>query len=626
MVDIKEVSKRLADRAEAVARHLFPNGKKVGNEFKIGNIYGDAGQSLSICLSGEKVGFFCDFASGDRGDLLDLWLLARQIPLAKALSEAKHYLGIAPPILMPQRASNFVKPTLTNCLSFEENIISSNPVKNYLVNERKLTPETLHTFGIKAKGRDIVFPFYRDNELLQVKYLSIDRSNDKKQIRVEKNCQPVLFGWQVVPDHTRTLMITEGEIDAMSFYQYQLGYAVLSLPLGAGVGTQHTWIEHEFDNLSRFEEIYLCLDNDATGQQAAIEIAERLGRHRCRIVTLPHKDANECLQKGISAEQMQRCIAEAKTCDPAELKSASVFVDQVIEEFYPSESTPLGYEPPWAKAKGKIRFRPSELSVWSGINGHGKSQLLGHVVLESMKQGARVCIASMELKPQKLLMRLTRQASALDLPTQDYIHAIHEWYHGKLWMFDLIGTAKAERLLEVFKYTRQRYGVDVFVIDSFMKCGIDENDYNAQKAFIEQLCDFKNEHHCHIHIVIHPRKGMDESKAPSKLDVKGTGAMTDLADNCLAVWRNKHKEEAIRQCEINRESPSKDLLEQPDCLLICDKQRNGDWEGKLGLFYDRKSFQYLNNAYQKPLRYVSFSKSQTHINHLPGETHVNQAS
>jgi twinkle protein len=110
-----------------------------------------------------------------------------------------------------------------------------------------------------------------------------------------------------------------------------------------------------------------------------------------------------------------------------------------------------------------------------------------------LKKGAKVCIASLEIKPRRLLFRLTRQASALELPSPEYIEAVHDWYGDKLWLFDLVRTAKSQRLIEVFRYARQRYGVDVFVIDSLMKLDIAEDDYKAQKVFMEQLCDFKNQ-------------------------------------------------------------------------------------------------------------------------------------
>jgi twinkle protein len=69
----KDISKRLTERAEEVARYLLPNGKQHGNEWCVGNIQGDSGKSLKVCLKGNKAGVFSDFATGESGDFLDLW-------------------------------------------------------------------------------------------------------------------------------------------------------------------------------------------------------------------------------------------------------------------------------------------------------------------------------------------------------------------------------------------------------------------------------------------------------------------------------------------------------------------------------------------------------------------------
>ena len=599
----KEISKQLAQRAEDIARYLLPNGKKSGSEWRVGSIEGESGESLGVHLTGEKSGIWSDFANGSSGDLLDLWAETRHLTLAEAIKEATRHLGITSTQFEAHRPSNYVKPKLKNDIE----LILSSPVVNYLVNERRLSIETIRAFKISERYREIIFPYWRNGELIFIKFLKVDRVGNKKQMSVEANCEPCLFGWHLIPADARTVAICEGEIDAMSLYQY--GLPALSVPFGGGGGDKQRWIEYEFDRLAIFDRIYLCLDADKEGLAATCELVERLGRHRCHIVKLPHKDANECLQTNVPIEIMQQCFKIAKTLDPEELKAGSEFVEEVIDEFYPAPGVHLGYDAPWEKTQGKILFRPDELSVWTGINGHGKSQFLGQIILHAMKQGAKVCIASLELKPKRLLMRLTRQASALAEPTKEYIRAIHTWYEDKLWLFDLVGTAKSKRLLDVFLYARQRYNIDVFVIDSFMKLDIAEDDYKAQKALIEQLCDFKNQHGCHIHIVVHPRKGADESHPPGKLDNKGTGAISDLADNCFTIWRNKHKEQLL-QCQtsgITLKPKELEYLKGADCKWGCDKQRNGDWEGVFGFWFHTDSLQYLNKSDQKPVRVVEYS-------------------
>ena len=68
-----------------------------------------------------------------------------------------------------------------------------------------------------------------------------------------------------------------------------------------------------------------------------------------------------------------------------------------------------------------------------------------------------------------------------------------------------------------------------------------------------------------LHLVAHARKGQDESKAPRKMDVKGSGNIVNQADNVFSVWRNKPKEEADCPPETD-----------PDAILYVDKQRNGE--------------------------------------------------
>lgn len=87
--------------------------------------------------------------------------------------------------------------------------------------------------------------------------------------------------WLAGPDKsTRLVVLCEGEIDCMTFTQ--LGYDALSVPFGGGKGAKQQWIEYEYHNLDRFQEIWLCTDNDDVGREAAKEIARRLGEHRCR--------------------------------------------------------------------------------------------------------------------------------------------------------------------------------------------------------------------------------------------------------------------------------------------------------------------------------------------------------
>ena len=84
-----------------------------------------------------------------------------------------------------------------------------------------------------------------------------------------------------------------------------------------------------------------------------------------------------------------------------------------------------------------------------------------------------------------------------------------------------------------------------------------------------------------------------------------------MADNCFSVWRNKKKEEITKLHEQNLTLTEAQLseLQRPDCFLICNKNRNGDFEGAFSLWFDPASFQYLGAEYQKPTQYVDYTMS-----------------
>jgi twinkle protein len=130
-----------------------------------------------------------------------------------------------------------------------------------------------------------------------------------------------------------------------------------------------------------------------------------------------------------------------------------------------------------------------------------------------------------------------------------------------------------------------------------MKCVKGEDDYNAQKDFVTELCAFAAAHNVHVHLVHHVRKGEHEGKPPGKFDIKGSGSITDQVDNVFIVWRNKKAEEEVKDQPAGTRSAS------PNCMFACEKQRNGEKEGKYGFWFDPYSQQYLEHIDTIPMRY-----------------------
>jgi hypothetical protein len=89
-----EIARRLADRIEVLAPELLPGGHREGRERRAGSVRGEAGSSLGVCLAGRKRGLWCDFATGEHGDALDLVRSALGLDMTGAMAWSRRWLGI----------------------------------------------------------------------------------------------------------------------------------------------------------------------------------------------------------------------------------------------------------------------------------------------------------------------------------------------------------------------------------------------------------------------------------------------------------------------------------------------------------------------------------------------------
>jgi twinkle protein len=291
--------------------------------------------------------------------------------------------------------------------------------------------------------------------------------------------------------------------------------------------------------------------------------------------------------------------------DHAKVKPASAWCESVIARFHgkdsPASWTPLGFN----KAGGKFDLRPGELSIWAGINGHGKTSFLSNVMLNVMNGGKRVCLASLEMPPATTMAKMTRQATAVGTPTVPFIRGFHHWTDDRLWIYDHVGRVDAKRMLGVAAYVRNELKIDHLVIDSLMKCGLGTDDYTAQKDFVDSLHSVAKDTGLHIHLVAHMRKGESEHKAPDKMDVKGASEIADIADNVIIVWKNKPKHDALERAqsikEIDKREPAVAAEKgKPDAFVRVTKQRHFEWEGSLAFWFESNSQQFLESERERP--------------------------
>jgi twinkle protein len=279
------------------------------------------------------------------------------------------------------------------------------------------------------------------------------------------------------------------------------------------------------------------------------------------------------------------------------VRPVSVFVDEIEDQLKnPKPDTKCFM--PWKNAEMTFHFRAGEVTVYAGSNGGGKSLITGQVALSLIKQKQRVCIASFEMKPIKTIQRMLRQFAGEDLENplikdkanhfKSALQRFKKFTDEKLWLYDQQGTMTPEQIIAVTRYCAIELKIQHMFIDSLMKCMKAEDDYNAQKAFVDELTAIARDHNMHIHLVHHIRKLGNQELMPSKTDLKGSGAIADQVDNVLLMHRNKKKEHDLSQ--------GKEVLDTvPDAYLMCEKQRNGEHEEWYQLWYNRESQQFLDS-------------------------------
>lgn len=249
---------------------------------------------------------------------------------------------------------------------------------------------------------------------------------------------------------------------------------------------------------------------------------------------------------------------------------------------------------------GKFDLRESEMTVWAGPNGQGKSMVTTQVGLSLCEQGQRVCIASVEMKPHKTLERMALMAYGTSSLNEKQVRDFMAWTDGRLWMYDHVGSVDPQEMVGVVRYAVMELGMQHFFIDNLQKCIANEDDYNGQKSFADKLFAIAKDNPAHVHLVHHTRK---VNGTPGKNDVKGASSITDLVDNVVLVYRNMTKEDIVSGRIKVKDAELQDAYALPDLVLDLVKQRAMGFEGPFPLWRSHDCPQFLEHRGDQPRHY-----------------------
>jgi twinkle protein len=237
---------------------------------------------------------------------------------------------------------------------------------------RGLTEETCRKFGYRVaydpqSGKVVQVADYRDAEgdLVAQKV----RRKDKTFSIIGDGKDMPLFGQNLWQAGGKRIVVTEGEIDAMSVSQaFGNRWPAVSLPNGAQSAKKA--IQRSLEYLESFEQVVLCFDMDEPGREATAECSVLFSPGKCAVAELPRKDANEMLKHG-EVKELTSAIYQARIYRPDGIVSLHDIHDRVMKD--PEMGRPWCFP---TVTKATFGRRLGDLIVFGGGTGCGKTDFI----------------------------------------------------------------------------------------------------------------------------------------------------------------------------------------------------------------------------------------------------------
>ncbi len=258
---------------------------------------------------------------------------------------------------------------------------------------RGINKETFQFFDCKTKispeGKPLEIGFKYPNDFYKI------RRWDQKGFYTKGESKPGLFGRnKFAGGSNRSIVITEGELDALSMYQV-LRVPVCSVHSSSSCGRD---IAADRSYINSFERIYLAFDGDSAGRAAAAEAARHFDYNKVYEIKFPggtRKDANDYLRNN-ERDELATLFANAKKYLPSTIISSFSEFEKVISET-PKAGVPYPFPTLDYMTYG---IRTGETVLITAQEGVGKTEVM-HAIEHQLLTETTDCIGAIFLEEPK---------------------------------------------------------------------------------------------------------------------------------------------------------------------------------------------------------------------------------
>lgn len=374
---------------------------------------------------------------------------------------------------------------------------------------RRISAETCTLFDYVVgvhKGRPVQAAGYRAPEggpVLAQKVRFPDK--DFTVLGDLKSCG--LFGQHLWREAGKMVVVTEGEIDAMTVSQLQGNkWPVVSLPNGASGARKSLAAQLQW--LLGFDSVVLMFDNDDPGRKAASDCGTLFPAGRCKIATIPgFKDPNEALQAG-KGDLVIAAIWGAKDYRPDGLLSASDLAEAAVTD--PEVVLPWAIPALSALTYGR---RLGEVIAIGAGTGVGKTDFLSQQVAYDVDTlGEGVGLFFLEQAPRETLLRVAGKLMGKRFHVPDAGWSEEERAEGVrrlvaqdgVYFYNSFGSTSWDSIRDLIRYLAHHAGTRLFYLDHLTALAAAEDDERkALEHIMAEMASVAQELQIVIHFVSH---------------------------------------------------------------------------------------------------------------------------
>jgi twinkle protein len=416
--------------------------------------------------------------------------------------------------------------------------------------KRKLSLETCKMWGYQVgevNDQPVQIANYRDTQGHVVAQKI--RFPNKEFIFKGSTKTAGLYGMHLWRDGGKKVVITEGELDALSLSQaMQNKWPVVSVVNGAAGAKKN--ISNNIEWLEKFDTIILMFDQDDPGRKAAEECALLFTPGKAKIAKLPLKDASDMLQAG-RVKELVDCMWEAKVYRPDGILSGDELWE-IVSTVNDVESATYPYLGINEKTQG---LRKGEIVTVTAGSGIGKSQLTREFAHSLLKQGEAIGYIALEESVKRtahglmaIEMNKPIHLGSDDVDQDELKTAFDNTVgNGRVFLYDHWGSTDSENLLGKIRYLVRGCDCSYIILDhlSIVVSGMGDGD---ERRLIDntmtKLRTLTEELQCGLILVSHLKrpsgdKGHEEGAATSLAQLRGSAAIAQLSDMVIGLERNQ---------------------------------------------------------------------------------------